>query len=86
VEKPKNGVRDAREAKALVPSALYWSTGQDHMPSQTATLLQHAIRDPDPHFQVHEPGWSAPRAGRRENRNAENKRDKRLAWPRPCCG
>ena len=24
------------------------------MPSQTATLLQHAIRDPDPYFQVHD--------------------------------
>ena len=24
------------------------------MPSQTATLLQHAIRIPDPHFQVHD--------------------------------
>ena len=54
VEKPKNGVRDAREAKALVPSALYWRAGQDRMPSQTATLLQHAFRVPDPHFQVHD--------------------------------
>jgi hypothetical protein len=51
---PSNGVRDGREAKALVPSALYWLTGQTHMPSQTATLLQHAIRDPDPYFQVHD--------------------------------
>ena len=40
--------------KALVPSALYWWTEQDHMPSQTATLLQHAIRIPDPYFQVHD--------------------------------
>ncbi|AMY09391.1 hypothetical protein LuPra_02606 [Luteitalea pratensis] len=54
VENPKNGVRNGREAKALVPSALYWWTGQEHMPSQTATLLQHAVRDPDPHFQVHD--------------------------------
>src|SRR6185295_1139391 len=54
VEKSKNGVRDAREAKALVPSALYWWAGRNHMPSQTATLLQHAVRDPDPHFQVHD--------------------------------
>ena len=50
----KKGVRDAREAKALVPSARYWSTEQDDMPSQTATLLQHAIRIPDPYFQVHD--------------------------------
>ena len=48
VEKSKAGVRDAREAKALVPSALYWYAGQDHMPSQTATLLQHAVRVPGP--------------------------------------
>jgi hypothetical protein len=51
---PSKGVRDGREAKALVPSVLYWLTGQNHMPSQTATLLQHAIRDPDPYFQVHD--------------------------------
>jgi hypothetical protein len=44
----------AREAKALVPSALYWWAGREHMPSQTATLLQHAIRIPDPYFQVHD--------------------------------
>jgi len=50
----KKGVHEAREAKALVPSALYWSKEQDDMPSQTATLLQHAIRIPDPYFQVHD--------------------------------
>jgi len=50
----RKGERDAREAKALVPSALYWSKGQDDMRSQTATLLQHAIRIPDPYFQVHD--------------------------------
>ena len=54
VETIRKGVYDAREAKALVPSALYWLNGQDRMPSQTATLLQHAIRIPDPHFQVHD--------------------------------
>ena len=46
--------RDAREAKALVPSAQYWLAKEPHMPSQTATLLQHAIRTPDPYFQVHD--------------------------------
>ena len=80
VETPKNGVRDAREAKALVPSALYWWAGQKHMPSQTATLLQHAIRDPDPHFQVHD-DWLvrelAPDIAKIEM--PENDRDKRLA-------
>jgi hypothetical protein len=47
-------VHEAREAKALVPSAQYWVTKQNDMPSQTATLLQHAIRIPDPFFQVHD--------------------------------
>jgi len=46
--------RDGREAKALLPSALYWLAGHRDMPSQTATLLQHAIRIPDPYFQVHD--------------------------------
>jgi hypothetical protein len=54
VETRKNGGRDGREAKALVPSAQYWHRGQHQMRSQTATLLQHAIRVPDPHFQVHD--------------------------------
>jgi hypothetical protein len=54
VETVKRGVYSAREAKALVPSAVYWWTGQDRMPSQTATILQHAIRVPDPYFQVHD--------------------------------
>ena len=80
VEKARNGVHDAREAKALVPSALYWWTGQDHMPSQTATLLQHAIRVPDPHFQVHD-DWLvrqlAPDVAKIEM--PENELDKRLA-------
>jgi hypothetical protein len=51
---PDGHAADAREAKALVPSALYWLSEQAHMPSQTATLLQHAIRTPDPFFQVHD--------------------------------
>jgi hypothetical protein len=50
----RGAVPDAREAKALVPSALYWFAREPHMPSQTATLLQHAIRTPDPYFQVHD--------------------------------
>ena len=80
VETLKNGARDAREAKALVPSALYWHAGQDHMPSQTATLLQHAVRVPDPHFQVHD-AWLirqfAPDIAKIEM--PENAGDKRLA-------
>src|SRR5262245_49951473 len=54
VETIRKGVYEAREAKALVPSALYWLRRQDRMPSQTSTLLQHAIRIPDPFFQVHD--------------------------------
>ncbi len=46
--------RDMREAKALVPSALYWWKDRPRMLSQTGTLLQRAIRDPDPHLQVHD--------------------------------
>jgi uncharacterized protein (DUF2252 family) len=46
--------REAREAKALLPSALYWTADEPEMRSQTATLLQHAIRSPDPFFQVHD--------------------------------
>jgi hypothetical protein len=73
-------VRDAREAKALVPSALYWCAGQNHMLSQTATLLQHAIRDPDPHFQVHD-AWLvrqlAPDVAKIDM--PEHARDRRLA-------
>jgi Uncharacterized protein conserved in bacteria (DUF2252) len=80
VEQSKHGVRDAREAKALVPSALYWCAGQEHMRSQTATLLQHAVRDPDPHFQVHDE-WLirqlAPDIAKIEM--PKNERDKRLA-------
>jgi len=47
-------MRDMREAKALVPSALYWWEDRPRMLSQTSTLLQRAIRDPDPHLQVHD--------------------------------
>jgi Uncharacterized protein conserved in bacteria (DUF2252) len=46
--------REAREAKALVPSALYWWEDRPEMLSQTGTLLQRAVRSPDPHFQVHD--------------------------------
>jgi hypothetical protein len=76
----KKGVQTAREAKALVPSALYWCAGRNHMASQTATLLQHAFRFPDPHFQVHDK-WLvrelAPDIAKIEM--PENERDKRLA-------
>jgi uncharacterized protein DUF2252 len=54
VTRSRKGVREAREAKALVPSAQYWFAGRNRMPSQTATVLQHAVRIPDPFFQVHD--------------------------------
>ena len=75
-----SGARDAREAKALVPSAQYWHRGLTNMPSQTATLLQHVIRVPDPHFQVHD-RWLvrqlAPDIAKIDM--PENNRDRRLA-------
>jgi hypothetical protein len=54
--------REMREAKALVPSALYWWEDRPKMLSQTGTLLQRAIRDPDPNYQVHDK-WLVRRIG-----------------------
>ncbi len=50
----KAGTREAREAKALVPSAFYWREKRAGMPSQLGTLLQRAIRSPDPFLQIHD--------------------------------
>ncbi len=44
----------AREAKALVPSALSWLEMRPAAMSLTATLLQRAVRSPDPWLQVHD--------------------------------
>jgi hypothetical protein len=44
----------AREAKALVPSALSWLEMRPAATSLTATLLQRAVRTPDPWLQVHD--------------------------------
>ena len=44
----------AREAKALVPSALSWLEMRPAATSLTATLLQRAVRSPDPWLQVHD--------------------------------
>ena len=74
----RNGAHEAREAKALVPSALYWSTKQADMPSQTATLLQHAIRIPDPCFQVHDRWLIRQLAPDIAKIDMPRKRDKRL--------
>ncbi len=43
-----------REAKALVPSAIHWLEMRAAAPSLTATLLQRAVRSPDPSLQVHD--------------------------------
>jgi len=44
----------AREAKALVPSASCWLEKRRAAKSLTATLLQRAVRIPDPWLQVHD--------------------------------
>ena len=46
--------REMREGKAIVPSAFYWLQDRSKMLSQTGTLLQRAIRYPDPHYQIHD--------------------------------
>jgi hypothetical protein len=45
---------EAREAKALVPSAVYWLEMRPTAPLLSATLLQRAVRSPDPRLQVHD--------------------------------
>ena len=51
-----HGARIAREAKALVPSAMAWATGRARVPNLCAAILQRAVRDPDPFFAVRG-GW-----------------------------
>jgi hypothetical protein len=46
----------AREAKALVPSAFLWATGRASAPPACATILNRAVRAPDPYFAV-QGGW-----------------------------
>ncbi len=50
VESPDG--RQGREIKALVPSAAYWARPRPGTRSLTASLLQRAIRDPDPYFLI----------------------------------
>jgi hypothetical protein len=50
-----HGARIAREAKALVPSAMAWANGRDGARSFCAVILQRAVRDPDPFFVVRQP-------------------------------
>jgi hypothetical protein len=49
-----HGARIAREAKALVPSSVYWA--EDHPASSEilySAIISRAVRDPDPFVQLH---------------------------------
>jgi len=48
-----HGARIAREAKALVPSSVYWANGEEG-PSEILyhTIISHAVRCPDPFVQL----------------------------------
>lgn len=51
-----HGAHIAREAKALVPSAVAWASGRARASSLCAAILERAARDPDPFFSVRA-GW-----------------------------
>lgn len=51
-----NGGHIAREAKALVPSALAWARGKGKEKSRYRKIVEHAVRCPDPFLAVHK-GW-----------------------------
>jgi hypothetical protein len=50
---PCHGARIAREAKALVPSSVYWAKGEEG-PTDILyqAIISHAVRDPDPFVQL----------------------------------
>ncbi len=48
------GQHVAWEARALVPSAVHWLEMQAAANSLSATLLQRAVRSPDPNLQIHD--------------------------------
>jgi hypothetical protein len=51
-----HGGRIAREAKALAPSAIHWvSTKKKREEIMYQTVLDRAVRDPDPFVQIHGP-------------------------------
>ncbi|MFZ0712139.1 MAG: DUF2252 family protein [Terrimicrobiaceae bacterium] len=54
VLKQGDGSCTAREAKALVPSALSWLEMRPAATSLSATMLQRAVRSPDPWLVVHD--------------------------------
>jgi uncharacterized protein (DUF2252 family) len=46
------GGRIAREAKVLTPSACAWASGKDEKTRYYATIVEHAVRCPDPFLHV----------------------------------
>ena len=73
-----HGARIAREAKALVPSAMAWATGRTGARNLCAVVLRCAVRDPDPFFTVRN-GWIvrrlSPDCSRIELRDLSRERD-----------
>jgi hypothetical protein len=47
-----NGGRIAREAKALVPSSVYWAHGTDPQELMYQVIINRAVRSPDPFVQM----------------------------------
>jgi uncharacterized protein (DUF2252 family) len=47
-----NGGRIAREAKALVPSSVYWAHGADQPELMYQVIINRAVRSPDPFVQM----------------------------------
>jgi len=76
-----NGGLAAREAKAWLPSAWGWATGRPKERANSLRLLEHAVRQPDPHYAVDD-GWVirrlGPHCGRIELAQCPKQRDERL--------
>jgi hypothetical protein len=72
------GARIAREAKAWLPSAAVWTTGRTSRVARGLTLLQRAVRVPDPMFAISD-GWIvrrlAPDCSRIELADLPSERD-----------
>ena len=47
-----NGSKVAREAKALVPSSVYWAHGADPQELMYQVIINRAVRSPDPFVQM----------------------------------
>ena len=72
------GARIAREAKEWLPSAAVWATGRTSSVAMGPTLLQRAVRVPDPIFSIRD-GWIvrrlAPDCSRIELADLPSERD-----------